>query len=34
VCVEIVSELPFGDQHGIDELLDLRVVGLSQKVPR
>jgi hypothetical protein len=27
--IEIVLELPFGDQHGVDELLDLRVAGIE-----
>jgi hypothetical protein len=27
--IEIVFELPFGDQHGVDELLELRVAGLG-----
>jgi hypothetical protein len=27
--IEIVLELPFGDQHGVDELLDMRVAGIE-----
>jgi hypothetical protein len=29
VCVKIVPELSFGDQHGINELLDLRTEDLG-----